>query len=315
MPDNDKNAKPLTAKRRAKSGDAVSKAATVSELFVNTTKIRPSHIPIRYMRWATIVAIAATFYFSFRWGLDFLGGSLNGSRLASFFLVDIYTGIELAAAHKMITLNAIIGLVTIFVFYLVVGGRTFCAWVCPYGLLAEVAEIAHAFLEKKGVIKRSRIHSRNIRYFFWVIFIIIPLASGVIFFEIFNPVDILNRAVTYGPTSLLLVWVLLLLAYEIFFDRRAWCRYVCPTGTTYGMIGKLSLLRVKLDLGACTGCGNCYKVCIDPALLIDTHARAKNIFAGHAFISGANCINCARCIDVCGTDAYKFDIRYLNKIL
>jgi len=299
--------------KRVKAG-AKSKVGSIYELFINTHKLRPHHFPLRYIRWSVVIAIAATFYLSFKWGLDFLGGSLNGSRLASFFLIDLYTGIEFVAAHKMITLNVIIGLSTIFVFYVIVGGRTFCSWVCPYGLLAEITEIAHTYLEKKGIIKKRQMHSERIRYVFWAIFIIIPLFAGVIFFEAFNPVDILNRAVTYGPTFLLL-WALLLLLYETFFDRRAWCKYVCPTGTTYGMLGKISLLRVKLDLDACTDCGNCYKVCIDPILLTDTHAKANIVSERKSFVSGASCTNCARCIDVCGTNAYKFDIRYLNKIL
>ncbi len=298
---------------RVKAG-AKSEAGSIYDLFINTNRLRPHKIPIRYIRWITIAAISATFYLSFKWGLDFLGGSLNGSRLASFFLIDLYTGIEFVAAHKMITLNAIIGLATIFIFYVIVGGRTFCSWVCPYGLLGEITEIAHTYLEKKGLIKRRRMHSENMRYIFWVIFIIIPLFSGVLFFEAFNPVDILNRAVTYGPTFLLL-WALLLLLYELLFDRRAWCKYVCPTGTTYGMLGKLSFLRVRLDLDACTECGNCYKVCIDPILLTDTHALANILSDRNAFVEGASCTNCARCLDVCGTSAYKFDIRYLNKIL
>lgn len=299
--------------KRVKAG-ARSKVGSIYELFIDTHKLRPHHFPLRYIRWSVVIAIAATFYLSFKWGLDFLGGSLNGSRLASFFLIDLYTGIEFVAAHKMITLNVIIGLATIFVFYVIVGGRTFCSWVCPYGLLAEITEIAHTYLEKKGFIKKRQMHSERIRYVFWIIFIIIPLFAGVIFFEAFNPVDILNRAVTYGPTFLLL-WALLLLLYETFFDRRAWCKYICPTGTTYGMLGKISLLRIKLDLDACTDCGNCYKVCIDPILLTDTHAKANIASERKSFVSGASCTNCARCIDVCGTSAYKFDIRYLNKIL
>ncbi len=299
--------------KRVKAG-ARSKVGSIYELFIDTHKLRPHHFPLRYIRWSVVIAIAATFYLSFKWGLDFLGGSLNGSRLASFFLIDLYTGIEFVAAHKMITLNVIIGLATIFVFYVIVGGRTFCSWVCPYGLLAEITEIAHTYLEKKGFIKKRQMHSERIRYVFWIIFIIIPLFAGVIFFEAFNPVDILNRAVTYGPTFLLL-WALLLLLYETFFDRRAWCKYICPTGTTYGILGKISLLRIKLDLDACTDCGNCYKVCIDPILLTDTHAKANIASERKSFVSGASCTNCARCIDVCGTSAYKFDIRYLNKIL
>jgi len=144
--------------------------------------------------------------------------------------------------------------------------------------------------------------------------LLIPLIAGAIFFENFNPVDIINRAFTYGPTVLLL-WVLLLIFVEVFYARRFWCRYVCPTGTTYGMVGKFGLLKVKFDLNNCTHCGNCYKVCLEPTLLTDALKESKNTEDKTAFVKGLACINCARCIDVCAYDALKFDLRYLDKIL
>ncbi len=283
------------------------------ELFINTRKLRPGRISYRCVRWFTIIVLTATFALSFRWALDFLAGSLNGSRLMSFFLIDLYTGLEYVAAHKAITMNAVIGFLTILIFYFVVGGRTFCAWVCPYNLLAELGEILHEYLRKKGVIKKRRMYSEKIRYAFWITFLLIPLITGTIFFESFNPVDILNRAFIYVPTVMLL-WVALLLFIEVFYARRFWCKYVCPTGTTYGILGKVSLLRVRYDLNKCTHCGNCYKVCIEPTLLTDALKDSKTTKDKTAFVTGASCINCARCIDVCPYDALKFDFRFLDKI-
>ncbi len=297
----------IQSKEKVKRGDFY-------ELFINTRKIRPKRISYRCVRWFSIILIAVTFALSFKWALDFLAGSLNGSRLMSFFLIDLYTGLEYVAAHKMITMNAVIGFLTILAFYFIVGGRTFCGWVCPYNLLAELGEIIHEYLRKKGIIKKRRMYSEHVRYVFWVIFILIPLITGVIFFESFNPVDILNRAFIYTPTVLLL-WVLLLLSIEVFYARRFWCKYVCPTGTTYGMLGKVSMLRVKFDLNQCTHCGNCYKVCIEPTLLTDALKESHDTQDKTAFVKGAACINCARCIDVCAYDALKFDLRYLDKIL
>jgi len=284
------------------------------ELFINTRKIRPGRISYRCVRWFTIILITATFALSFKWALDFLAGSLNGSRLMSFFLIDLYTGLEYVAAHKMLTLNAVIGFLTILTIYFVVGGRAFCGWVCPYNLLAEIGEIIHEYLRKKGVIKKRRDYDPKVRYVFWIIFLLIPLITGSIFFESFNPVDIVNRAFIYGPTVMLL-WVLLLLIFEVFYVRRFWCRYVCPTGTTYGMVGKIGLLKVKFDLNNCTHCGNCYKVCLEPTLLTDALKKSKTTEDKTAFIDGLACINCGRCIDVCAYDALEFDLRYLDKIL
>ncbi len=290
------------------------KRGNFHELFINTRKIRPGRISYRCVRWFTIVLITATFALSFKWALDFLAGSLNGSRLMSFFLIDLYTGLEYVAAHKMLTLNAVIGFLTILIFYFVVGGRTFCGWVCPYNLLAEIGEIIHEYLRKKGVIKKRRDYNPHVRYAFWVMFLLIPLITGSIFFENFNPVDIVNRAFIYTPTVMLL-WVLLLLVFEVFYARRFWCRYICPTGTTYGLVGKIGLLKVKFDLNNCTHCGNCYKVCLEPTLLTDALKKSKNTEDKTAFVDGLACINCGRCIDVCAYDALEFDLRYLDKIL
>ncbi|WP_035587358.1 NapH/MauN family ferredoxin-type protein [Hippea jasoniae] len=284
------------------------------ELFINTRKIRPGRISYRCIRWFSIILITATFAFSYKWALDFLAGSLNGSRLMSFFLIDLYTGLEYILAHKALTFNALVGLLTILLFYFVVGGRTFCGWVCPYNLLAEIGEIIHEYLRKKGIIKKRRMYSEKIRYAFWVIFLLIPFITGAIFFESFNPLDIINRSFIYGPT-VMVFWALLLLLVEVFYARRFWCKYVCPTGTTYGMVGKVGMLRVKFDLDNCTHCGNCYKVCIEPTLLTDALKEAKTKEDRKAFVKGLACINCARCIDVCAYDALKFDLRYIEKIL
>ena len=48
----------------------------------------------------------------------------------------------------------------------------------------------------------------------------------------------ISRALIDGP-GVALLWVLALLAFEVFFSRRAWCRYACPIGLTYGVVGFL----------------------------------------------------------------------------
>ena len=38
---------------------------------------------------------------------------------------------------------------TVFVFWLLLGGLTFCSWLCPYHLVAEWAEALHVKLAEK----------------------------------------------------------------------------------------------------------------------------------------------------------------------
>jgi ferredoxin-type protein NapH len=130
-------------------------------------------------------------------------------------------------------------------------------------------------------------------------------------FETFNVIGILSRAIAYG-WSLALIWVLLVLALEVFFSRRAWCTYICPIGTTYGMIGKASALRIEWN-DNCDSCMVCHDVCFENQVLEITKAKYKKQIDEKeiktAYITGADCTLCGRCIDVCHEDALKFDFR------
>ena len=83
------------------------------------------------------------FFLSFASDIQTLEGTLSGSRFLGFHLIDVYTNMQLALATYHIPINMVIGTVTIVVFYMLVGGRSYCSWVCPYGLLCEIGEKWH----------------------------------------------------------------------------------------------------------------------------------------------------------------------------
>jgi len=45
------------------------------------------------------------------------------------------------------------------------------------------------------------------------------------------------------------------------YQKRFWCRKLCPLGAMLGLAGKWRPLGVYLDSGKCTDCGECRKVC------------------------------------------------------
>jgi ferredoxin-type protein NapH len=53
----------------------------------------------------------------------------------------------------------------------------------------------------------------------------------------------------------------------VFFSRRAWCRYACPIGLTYGVVGIISPVRIIYKLDGCFHEGDCRKVCLVPHVL------------------------------------------------
>jgi len=278
--------------------------------FFDVSKEGKKKFSYRMKRWILVISIHLLFFLSFFIDIQTLEGTLNGSRFLGFHLIDPFTTMQVYLATFEMPINIVIGTVTITLFYLLVGGRSYCAWVCPYGLLSEIAEKWHDTLVAKKIIK-SRKFDHRVRYIFWAIFLALAFSSGYLVFETFNVVGILSRMVAYG-WSLAFIWVLVVLALEVFFSRRAWCTYICPIGTTYGMIGKASALRVEWN-DNCDHCMVCHDVCFENQVLeivkakYDKQREEKGIT--HEYITGADCTLCGRCIDVCHTDALKFDFR------
>jgi len=286
------------------------KNTTFWSTFFDVNKEGKKKFSYRMKRWILVIAIHLLFFLSFAIDIQTLEGTLNGSRFLGFHLIDPFTTMQVYLSTYEIPINVIIGTVTIILFYLLVGGRSYCAWVCPYGLLSEIGEKWHNTLVTKKIIK-SRKFDHRVRYLFWAIFLTLSFTSGYLVFETFNVVGILSRIVAYG-WSLAAIWVLLVLALEVFFSRRAWCTYICPIGTTYGMIGKVSALRVEWN-DNCDSCMVCHDVCFENQVLEITKAKYKKQIDEKdiktAYITGADCTLCGRCIDVCHEDALKFDFR------
>ncbi len=228
-----------------------------------------------------------------------------------FHLIDPFTALEIFAADHSMDVNIIIGSLTLVTFYFLVGGKAYCSWVCPYGFLSEIGEYIHLRLVAKKIIKERKFDPR-IRFYFWVLFLVAAGIDGFLVFEVFNPIGALSRFITYG-WSLALVWVLVALLFEIFFSRRGWCKYVCPVGTTYNMLGWISLTRLKWDMDKCDHCSACLAVCPEDHVLEfikpkhDKERMEKN--KKQEYIKNGDCILCGRCVDVCHTNAYKLDFR------
>lgn len=294
--------------------ETISKTTFYSTFF-DTTRDGKKKFSYRMKRWILVIGIHLLFFLSFFIDLQMLEGTLSGSRFLGFHMIDPYMTIEMFLATHHIPINIIIGTTTIIIVYLLVGGRSYCAWVCPYGILSEVGEKLHNTLVTKKIIKERKFDHR-VRYIFWAIFLILSTTSGYLVFETINVVGILSRMIVYG-WSLAFLWVVVVFLFEVFYSRRAWCTYICPIGTTYGFIGKVSALRIEWN-DNCDHCMVCHDVCFENQVLEITKAKydkqREEEGITREYITGADCTLCGRCIDVCHEDALNFDFRLKSLI-
>jgi ferredoxin-type protein NapH len=272
--------------------------------------LSPSRHKWRNRRWITLIVVNLLFVVSYVLDVQLVEGALTASRVIGFHLADLNSALQVTLAYKHIVVNLLIGTLTVLVLWILLGGRTFCSWVCPYHLVAEWAESLHLWLAKRGWAIDIQFH-RTVRAVFYVIFALLALLTGYTVFETISPTGILSRALIYGP-GLALLWILALLAFEVLLSRRAWCRYVCPIGITYGLVGVISPLRVQYNMQSCHHEGDCRSVCLVPHVLdVTIRGRARGLTTD----IGADCTRCGLCVDICPTSSLSYKFKGLEKAL
>ncbi len=282
------------------------------EIVEYVKRIRAGNSPAsnkwRNWRWATLLAVNLLFVVSYRLDIQILEGSLTASRFLGFHMADLNSALQVMLAFKKVLINLLIGAVTVFVLCLL-GGRTFCAWICPYHLLGEWAEMLHVRLATKKWI-RDHPFERRARVWLWLTFSVLAFVTGYTVYETISPTGIVSRALIYGP-GVAFAWVIAVLLFEVFYSRRAWCRYACPIGLTYGLVGVAAPLKVKYDLTDCHHDGACRQVCMVPHVLdVTKRKRAEDVSVD----IGADCTRCGMCVDACPTSALKFTVKGLGNL-
>jgi ferredoxin-type protein NapH len=264
----------------------------------------------RRRRWAVLLGFNLLFPLSYGLDLQILEGSLTASRLLGFHLADPYSSGLVMLAERHVAVNLVIGAATVALVWAFVGGRSFCSWVCPYHLVAEWAEMLHVRLAARGRVRDHPVH-RGVRPILWLLFALLALATGHTLFLALNPIGVVSRALVYGASAAL-IWVLVLLLFEVLYARRAWCRYVCPIGLTYGVLGVRAPIRVTYDLEVCAHEGECRKVCEVPHVLeLTIRGRAEE----PKLDVGPDCTRCGLCVDVCPTGALRYELKGVKRLV
>lgn len=180
-------------------------------------------------------------------------------------------------------------------------GRVWCS-VCPFMIYGELVQ---KWRLSQGAVLMKWPREQLDRYGDWFLFWL--FAAILVWEEVW---DLPN-------TAALSSWLLLLITAGAmvgswFFERRVWCRYLCPIGGMNGLFAKLSMTELRARQGVCSStCTtySCYKggpvtppeglesvgcpVYSHPAQLVDNR----------------NCVLCMECLKACPHRSIEFRLR------
>jgi ferredoxin-type protein NapH len=232
-------------------------------------------------------------------GIWILKGNLSSSLLFDVIpFSDPFVLMQSMTAGHLPLFQAFLGAGIVILFYIIVGGRVFCSWVCPVNLITD----ASAWCRRKLKLRKEKVMSTQWRYWILLMVMLLPLFTGVMTWELVNPVSAFHRGLFFGMG---MGWVLffLIFLFDLFAVENGWCGHLCPVGAFYGLINKVGLVKVDaINREQCTDCLDCFNVCPEPTILKGpVNGQKKNI---GTLVNDMNCTNCGRCIDVCAEDVF-----------
>jgi len=241
-------------------------------------------------------------------GIWIIKGNLSGSLLLDLLpITDPYVLAQSMATGFWPQADALLGALLILAIYGVIGGRVFCAWICPVNIVTDSA----LWLRRKLRIRSNLKPSRSLRYWLLAATLLVPAITGFVAWELINPVSMLFRGMIFGLGGGLGLSIGIFLL-DLLLIERGWCGHLCPMGAFYGVLGSKSLLRVSArQRQRCDDCMDCYSVCPEPQIL---KKPLKGAAKGQGpIIDTGACSNCLRCIEVCPEDVFSVTHRFAKQ--
>ncbi|MFO1220644.1 MAG: quinol dehydrogenase ferredoxin subunit NapH [Burkholderiaceae bacterium] len=260
------------------------------------------------LRRAVQLAVLALFLVGPWFGLWIVKGNLASSlTLGVLPLTDPYVLLQTLAAGNVPLRAAWIGAAIVLVFYVLVGGRSFCSWVCPMNPVTDTA----AWLRRRLGLKGGAHVTRRTRYAWLAMTLIVAVASGSAAWELVSPVSLWQRGLIFGLGAGWAV-ALAIFLFDLFVMSRGWCGRLCPVGAFYSLPGRFSVLRVvAAGRERCNDCLDCFAVCPEPVVI---RPALKALGGAGPVITSSNCTNCGRCIDICAVDVFGYGTRWHGNV-
>ena len=192
----------------------------------------------------------------------------------------------------------------------IIFGRFFCSWVCPFGSIHHFA----GFLGNRKRTTKQRIQvnryrkAQCVKYIILVVFLfmaVFPSLAATLQTGLLDPiplvtrsfnlliVPILDRSVNFVSVSArfyegawLIMTVFLTTVLLNLIIPRFYCRFICPLGALFGILGRFAIWRIGKKQKTCSDCKLCEKSC-----------EGGCQPSGNIRIS--ECVLCFNCLDDC----------------
>jgi len=285
-----------------------------SDAIHSVEKLHSRGLGARLWAWRYIVlrrltqfGILLLFFGTAHWAWQYpaktplLSGNLSASELMGVVpMADPFAVLQIFLTGHVLQQKVVIGAAIVLAFYLLVGGRVFCAWVCPVNMVTDLA----GWLRARLPIPAMFALNRNIRYFVLAATLILSALTGLAAFEWVSPVGMMHREIIFGLGAGAMALVAIFL-FDLLLLKNGWCGHLCPLGAFWSLVGRTAQVRVRFDKASCSHCGECAKVCPEPQVL-----NLKKL-EETGFVRSGECSNCGRCTPLCPEGSLKFELRPL----
>ncbi len=195
-------------------------------------------------------------------------------------------------------------------------GRVFCSWLCPLGILQDVANRVARLRpgQRKGKGVRYAPNHPRLRAVVALLAFGSLAAGGVGLLTWLDPYSIAARGMAalgnpiftwianaagaelpppawerYAPALLALVAFSLAIPLALAAWRgRIYCNTFCPVGAVLGLLSRVAPLTPRIDHESCGRCGACMK-----------HCKAQAIDARSGHVDATRCVACYNCLSAC----------------
>ena len=231
------------------------------------------------------------------WPSGVFVGATGAARALGVDLLDplLTAGVALSGGARPGLLAAALPVLLL----VVVLGRFFCGWLCPYLPLLAVSNAVRWALARLGI------PTLDLRLPGWIRFVVLgavlggTAALGVQLATLVYPPALLARSAYRlafglglggGAVVVAVVWL-----FDTTVSRAGFCRSLCPGGALFSLLGARSPVGVRRVASRCTDCTVCDVVCN-----LGQGPMTDRVDAG--------CERCGRCVAACPTGALSLSL-------